>query len=175
MDFVKIPHERVGVLLGKNNENKELIEKKCNIKITLEGEGDIEITGEPMDVFFAKEVVKAIGRGFETNKALKLLANEYGLYIISLKEIARSENDMTRLKGRIIGEKGRIKIEIESATQSEVSVYGSTVSIISKIDTMEYAKEAIAMILDGAPHIAVLNYLAKTKRKIMEDRLKGSA
>jgi rRNA processing protein Krr1/Pno1 len=38
---------------------------------------------------------------------------------------------------------------------------------------MEYAKEAIGMLIDGARHASVLGYLAKAKREIVEARLKG--
>jgi len=37
---------------------------------------------------------------------------------------------------------------------------------------MEYAKEAISMLVEGAPHTTVLNYLAKARREIMDSRLK---
>jgi ribosomal RNA assembly protein len=172
-EIVKIPAERIKILRGDNDSTKELIEKKCNVTLDIDPDGDVEIEGDPTDEFFAKDIVKAIGRGFSPNDALRLAGHDYNLYVIALKEIVGSEKAITRLKGRVIGEKGKIKAEIESATQSAVSVYGNTIGIISKIDTMEYAKEAISMILDGAPHTAVINYLAKARREIMESRLKG--
>jgi ribosomal RNA assembly protein len=172
-EFVKIPAERVRVLNGKDGSTKKRIEKKCNVELIIDPEGEVEIEGDPADVFFARDIVKAIGRGFTPESALKLLGHDYGLYIIPLKDHVTSENALARVKGRVIGEKGKIKAQIEEATDSYVSVYGNTIAIISRIDSMEYAKEAIGMLIDGARHTSVLGYLAKAKRELMESRLKG--
>lgn len=174
MELVKIPVERVKVLIGDNGRTKDMIEKKCNVTLTIEDEGDVEVDGDATDTFFAKDIVKAIGRGFAPKDALKLADQDYNLYLIPLKDIAPSEKAMTRLKGRVIGTEGRIKGDIEAATQSVISVYGSTIGIISRIDTMEYAREAVAMLLDGATHTALQTYLSKARREIMDTRLKGA-
>jgi ribosomal RNA assembly protein len=172
-EFVRIPAERVKVLLGRDGSVRKKLEKRCGVELVVDAEGEVEIDGDAADVFFAKDVIKAIGRGFTPESAFKLLGHDYGLYIISLKDLTVSENAMTRLRGRVIGEKGRIKGAIERATDSYLSIYGSTIGIIARIDTMEYAKEAVGMLLDGARHTSVLGYLAKAKREIMESRLRG--
>lgn len=171
-EMLKIPAERVKVLIGESGATRSRIEKKCSVKLLISTEGDVEISGEPTEVFFARDVVKAIGRGFEPNAALRLAAQDYNLHIIQLKDIAGSDKAMERLKGRVIGTKGKIKHEIESATESVISVYGNTVGIIARIDTMEYTREAVFMLLDGAPHTTVLRYLAKARREIMDSRLR---
>ncbi|VVC03034.1 KH domain protein [Candidatus Bilamarchaeum dharawalense] len=172
-EFVKIPIERIKVFVGKDGSTKKKLEKKCNVEFNIDSDGDVELIGDPADIFFARDIVKAIGRGFTPEEALRLLEHDYGLYIIPLKDYAHSEKAITRLKGRVIGEKGKIKYNIEEATDSLISIYGNTIAIIAKIDTMEYAKEAIGMLIDGARHTSVLGYLAKTKREIWEARLKG--
>lgn len=172
-EYLKIPVERIKVLVGNDGNTKKKLEKKCKVKLAVDTDGDVDIIGEPEDIFFARDIVKAIGRGFSPEEALRLLEQDYGLYIISLKDYAHSEKAVTRLKGRIIGENGKIKHHIEDATDSFISIYGSTISIIAKIDTMEYAKEAIGMMIDGARHTSLLGYLAKSKREIWESRLKG--
>lgn len=172
-EYVKIPAERVKVLLGKEGATKEKIEKRCNVQLVVDPDGEVEIIGDPADVFFVHDIVKAIGRGFTAETALRLLGSDYGLYIVPLKELVHSENALTRLKGRVIGERGKIKAAIEEATDSYISIYGNTIGIIAKIDTMEYAKESIGMLIDGARHTSVLGYLAKAKREILEARLKG--
>jgi ribosomal RNA assembly protein len=173
IELIRIPAERVKILVGKEGKTKKRIEQKCKVKLTIDSEGDVHIDGETTEIFFALDVVKAIGRGFEPGDALRLLKDDYGLYVISLKEIAKSDKTMKRLKGRVIGENGKIKTEIEKATDSKLCIYGHTISIIAKIDTIEYAKEAIGMLLNGAKHSRVLSYLAKTKRGVMQDRLRG--
>ena len=173
MEIVRIPTERIGVLVGEKGATKKVIETKCKVHLTIEEEGDVEIEGDSTETFFAKDVVKAIGRGFTPHEALKLIEQDYNLYIIQLKDLISSDKAITRLKGRVIGEKGRMKSDIESATESYVCIYGNTIGIIARIDTMDKTKEAITMLLDGAPHNVVINYLAKARREIMESRLKG--
>lgn len=172
-EILNIPKERVKTLLGENGATKRKIEAKCNVTLSIDPDGEIDIEGDPADIFFARDIVKAIGRGFTPEAALRLMGHDFGLYVISLKDYTHSENAVTRLKGRIIGERGKIKSRIEEATDSYLSVYGSTVAIISRIDTMEYAKEAVGMLIDGARHTSLLAYLAKAKREIMESRLKS--
>lgn len=173
IEVIKIPEERVKVLIGKEGKAKKMIEEKCKVELTVNSEGDVQISGDSMDVFFARDIVKAIGRGFEPRVALRLLESDYGLYIISLKEVANTDKAIARLKGRVIGEKGKIKTQIEESADAKVCLYGSTIGIIAKIDTMEYAKEAVNMLLGGAKHTTVLSYLAKVKRSIMQERLKA--
>lgn len=172
-ELIRIPEERVKIIIGKEGRTKKMLEEKCNVRLVVDSEGEIQITGGPTDVFFATDVIKAIGRGFEPRTALKLIDQDYGLYILSLKEIANSDKTIIRLKGRVIGEKGTIRMEIERATDAKLCVYGSTVGIIARADTMHHAKEAVDMLLRGVKHTSVLNYLAKARREIMRERLKG--
>lgn len=173
MEFVKIPHDRIGVLLGEKGKTKKEIEKECQVTIKIDEDGEVEIEGDTAHSYFAKDVIKAIGRGFSIQEALKIINDNYAFFLIDLDEFTKSEKSITRIKGRVIGEKGRIKKDIESATESFLSIYGDTIGIISKIDTMEYAKEAIYMIIDGSQHSSVINYLAKIRKQILGERLTG--
>ena len=170
-EIIKIPEERVSILIGKNGQTKRRIEEKCGVRLTIRND-EIEIGGDPENIFFAVDIVKAIGRGFAPRKAIQLAKEDYSLYVISLREALPTEKAIERMKARIIGEKGKIKTEIESATESFVSVYGHTVAVIAKIDTIEYAKEAIYKIIEGAPHATVLSYLSKSRREIMDSKFK---
>ncbi len=163
---MRIPEERVKIL----KKSKEELEKRGHVKLALD-DGEVHILGDPADVFFARDVVIAIGRGFEPRKAFLLFKEGFVLYVISLRDYFNTPNAIRRMKGRVIGEKGRIKTQIEEATDSYLSVYGHTVAIISKTDSIEYAKEAVEMILNGAKHSTVLNYLSQARRKIFEERI----
>lgn len=171
-EIVKIPQERIKVLIGEHGNNKKLVETKCKVKLEIDSEGDVEIEGDTTEEFFAKDVVKAIGRGFGMKESLMLIEQDYNLYIVSLKDFVNSDKAITRLKGRVIGENGKMKNDIELSTESYLSIYGSTIGIIARLDTLEYAKEAVSMLLDGAPHAVVVNYLAKAKREILDSHLK---
>lgn len=172
MEIVRIPTERISSLTGKNDETKKLLEKRCKVRLNVASDGEVEIEGETAEIFFAKDVVKAIGRGFLPHEALKILEEDYQFYLIDLDDHVKSEKAIVRVKGRIIGEEGKMKTEIEAATESYLSIYGDTVGIISKLDTIEYAKEAIAMLIEGAQHASVFSYLAKAKQQIMGSRLR---
>ncbi len=173
MEVIRIPAERVSVLIGQNGETKKLIEEKCKITLQVDAEGEVQMDGEPADVFLSRSVVQAIGRGFSPRIALKLIDEDHSLLVFPLRELLSSEKAIKRIKGRVIGEDGRMKEEIENATDSYLSIYGHTVAVISRFDTLPYAREAIEMLLNGAPHAAVYNYLGKARRQIMESRLKG--
>lgn len=173
MEIIKVPAERVHVIIGPGGKTKQLLEQRCNVKLNVTRDGDVEITGESADIFFTRDVVKAIGRGFQPKDALRILDEDYNFYLIDLGDYTHSSKSVIRIKGRIIGEDGKVKTEIESATQSYISVYGDTVAIISRIDTMEYAKEAISMLIEGAQHATLFSYLAKVRKDILANRLLG--
>jgi len=157
METIKIPEERVSVLIGENGKTKKSIEKKCNVELHIEKEGD---------------VVKAIGRGFAPWDAMKLAKDNMQLSIINLREFVKNESAITRTRARVIGEKGKMKMEIENATDSIISVYGYTVGIIAPLDTLEYAQNAIMKIIDGARLQNVSTYLSKIRKQIMISRLR---
>ncbi len=171
-EIIRIPEERIKILIGTKGQTKEKVEEKCNVSLRI-SESEVEIDGEPADVFFAQDIIKAIGRGFEPRKAFMLLNPEQTFYLISLRELDLTDKTITRIKGRIIGEDGRIKLAIEESTDSFVSVYGSTIGIISNVETVHYAKEAISMIINGSQHSSVLAYLSKAKREILDAKFRN--
>ncbi len=172
-EIVRIPADRVKVLIGEEGRTKSMLEKRCSIELSIEDDGEVRITGETQDVYFSKDIIIAIGRGFNPKVAIKLLEPDYAFYIMSLKEHLHSDNAIKRIKGRIIGENGRMKKEIEAVADCRISVYGNTVAIIGRIDGIEYAKEAIEKIIRGAKHASVYKYLANAKRRLFEERLRG--
>ena len=59
------------------------------------------------------------------------------LEIIDLEGVlGRSEKAITRVKGQIIGEGGKIRNVIEQTTSSYVSVFGNTISIIGQFEDL---------------------------------------
>ncbi|MEM2174547.1 MAG: KH domain-containing protein [Candidatus Micrarchaeia archaeon] len=160
MQIVKIPAERSKVL----QKFAKQIEENLNVKLNIE-EGDVIIEGEPYDEWRAIDIVKAIGRGFSVDSALKLLDEEYVLKIINLKEIFPKENQRRRYLARIIGTRGKVKKKIEEITGAEVCIYGSTIGIIGKLDEADLAERAVNMIIKGASHASVYFIIQKEKAK----------
>ncbi|MEW6528304.1 MAG: KH domain-containing protein [Candidatus Micrarchaeota archaeon] len=173
MEIIKIPIERIRVLLGVNGETKKRLELLTKTSIKINDDGAVEITGESADEFFLMDVIKSIGFGFEPRDAEKLLNENYASKFIDLKEICKSKNDLKRIKGRIIGEEGKMKNEIEAATDCKISIYERTIGIIAPLDTILYTEKAINNIIDGAQLTHIFNDLAKYRREIMSNRLLG--
>ena len=74
--YVKIPKERVGVIIGPKGETKKFIEDKTACQLDIDSEsGKIDVTceGDSLKEFRILETLKAIGRGFSPEKALDIL------------------------------------------------------------------------------------------------------
>jgi len=177
--FVKIPQERVGALIGPEGRVKAAIEKNLSVELQVESEtGGVTITllptaSDPTVLFRAKETVIAIGRGFSPERAFRLLHDdEVLLDIIDLREVVgRSQSDIKRLKGRVIGKNGKTRMLIEELTESSLSVYGHTISIIGNADQKEAAKEAIRMLIRGSQHSTVYRFLHRKRRELKRKKM----
>ena len=166
---LKIPEERVGVLIGKDGETKKEIEEAAHSRLDITKEGDVIITGEDgLLLFTAREIVRAIARGFNPKIALLLLKTDYAFEIIDMKDVAgKSKNTMERLKGRVIGKGGKSHEEIERLTDTHVSVYGKTIGIVGETAQVGIAREALAMLLGGSMHKTVFQFLEKKKKQML--------
>ena len=170
MVAVRIPAERVAVLIGASGEIKKLIEERGKVKLTTDRDGAIEITGkDPVLEWKVKDVVKAIGRGFSPQKALRLFSDEYYLKIIDLKQMLGSENEIIRQKGRVIGKDGRAREILEELTEADICVYGNTISIIGKLEEITIAEAAVLKILGGASHSRTYTFLERERKRMKEE------
>ena len=177
--FVRIPKERVGVLIGQGGETKKAIENMLSVNLLVESDtGGVTITlsekaEDPSVLLRAKDVVTAIGRGFSPEHAFKLIHDEEAILdVIDLRTIfGRSESDIRRVKGRIIGMDGKTRRIIEELTDTNIAVYGHTVSIIGRIENAQVAREAIQMLIDGSQHATVYRFLHRKRRELKKGML----
>ncbi len=172
---LKIPKERVGVLIGKAGAIKSEIEQATRCRIIIDSlEGDVRIRGkDSITIMMAMDIVKAIGRGFNPENAHRLLKPDYTLEIISLADYAgKTTKKMARLKGRVIGEDGKARRLIEELTETMISVYGKTISIIGVHEDAKNARQAIEMLLAGSPHATAYVWLEKKRKKRKRDVLR---
>ena len=158
IDFIKIPEKMKRVLI-KDEKGRRNIEKLTNTIITIED--DIKIEGEGLQVYQTKQVLKAFGRGFIIKDALCPLDDDYGLEIINLTELIKSDKRRIVVKGRIIGKAGKTKKMIEKYTETKLSITGKTVSILGLWKKIDVAKEAIMMIIDGRSHATLYKWLER--------------
>jgi ribosomal RNA assembly protein len=177
--FLKIPKERIGVLIGPEGETKRYVEKALSIELQVDSEaGDVTVTlaknaEDPSLLFRAKDVINAVGRGFSPEHAFRLVRNEDAILdIIDLRTtFGRSESDIKRVKGRIIGMNGKTRQIIEELTDTNVAVYGHTVSIIGEIEQAQVAREAIQMLVKGSMHGTVYRFLHRKRRDLKKKKL----
>ncbi|MFH1126326.1 MAG: KH domain-containing protein [Candidatus Altiarchaeota archaeon] len=163
MEYLSIPEERLGVLIGVNGSVKRNIEKRGKTKLKIEGTS-VSIVGDGIAAWKARDVVQAIGRGFNPEYALMLFNEDYVFEMINMGDFA-SERSWTRLRGRVIGQNGRSKKFIEKASGAVISVYGKTIAFVGTYDDVSIAKEAVSMLLSGAKHGSVRRFLEKENKK----------
>jgi len=177
--FLKIPKERVGVLVGPEGKIKKSIEEKLSVELQIDSEtGGVtamldEKATDPSLFFRVKDVVTAIGRGFSPEHAFRLIRDEEAMLdVIDLRLVfGKSESDIRRIKGRIIGMNGKTRRIIEELTDANVAVYGHTIGIIGNIEQAQAAREAIQMLINGSLHSAVYRFLHRKRRELKKKML----
>jgi ribosomal RNA assembly protein len=177
--FVRIPKERVGVLIGPEGQVKRDIETRLQVKLEIESEGGgVEINmsenaTDPSMLLRAKDVVTAIGRGFAPDQAFRLIRSEETAFdFIDLRTIFdRSDSDIRRVKSRIIGMNGKTRRTIEELTEADMVVYGHTVGFIGTFEQVDVARNAVQMIIQGCEHHTVYNFLQKKRRELKKQQL----
>ena len=161
-DFIVISKKRKD-LFKKNEGIEREIEKLTDTKMDLNDE--ISIEGESFNVFQAKQILKAFGRGFDVKDCLYLLEDNYGLEAIDLTEFIKSRKRLKILKGRIIGTGGKTKKYIETYADVKLSILGKTVSIIGEWEKITIAKEAVMKIIVGCTHKTLYRWLEQKSVK----------
>jgi ribosomal RNA assembly protein len=177
--MVKIPKDRVGVLVGQDGTVKKHIESNLPVNLQINGNtGDVTINlrkkaNDPSVLFRAKEFIQAIGRGFSQERADKLFHSEYNIIsIIDLRDIfGRHQSEIKRVKGRVIGKNGKTRKIIEELTEVYISVYGYTITLLGDIEHVEIAKQSVEMLIKGSQHSTVYKFLQKKRHDLKRKKL----
>ncbi len=165
---IKIPKDRIAVLIGKNGETKKELEQVTSTNIEIDSkEGDILIHGEDaLGLYSAREVIRAISRGFNPDYAKLLLKPDYSLEVLNIKEFSGdSVKKGLRLKGRVIGQEGKARKTIEGLTDTYICIYGKTIAIIGDPRNVATTRKAIESLLTGSPHSHIYKWLEKKRRE----------
>ena len=170
---VRIPVERVGAVIGREGGTKRFLEGELGVKLSVDSrEGLVTVSADSAlktDPFSAVRVIEAIGRGFSPQKARRLMDEGAALEVIDLRDYAgHSTNSLDRIRGRVIGLRGKSRRVIEELTACHLSVYGRTVAIIGDAAEVPLASQAVRSLATGSQHKTVYNALqkARTKRKM---------
>jgi len=178
---MKVGKNRIAVVIGHEGETKKEIESKLGVRINLDSKsGECEILPDinspnytPLNVYTAQKIINAINRGFNPIKAMKLMEETFELEIFNLFTIlGKSENRIKRIKGRIIGRNGEMRIAIERFAESFLSVYGKTASLIADYENLQVSRKAVSMLINGMPHHVVLKFLEDKYNEKKKDKFK---
>jgi ribosomal RNA assembly protein len=169
---VRIPADRIGVLIGPSGDFKANIERRARVRLDIDSETGEVLIGEgpktdPLRALQVEEVVRAVGRGFSPENAASLFRDEVYLAVIDIRDYTgHHESRQRQVRGRVIGEKGRTRRMIEELTGCKVAIQGNTVAIIGEMDSLEAAKRGVDMILSGSEHSSVYGFLERRHKEM---------
>jgi len=172
---VRIPRARIPMLIGSKGETKKKIETETGCKLQIDSqEGDVVVEGQDVvKGYVVRDIVKAIGRGFNPDVSLELLKADTAFELVEMAEFVKNKNAMERLKGRVIGQGGKTRETIEKLMDVHVSVQGKTIGIIGEIERVNTARQAIEMLLEGSQHTHVYRWLEGKRRSFTHTELSG--
>jgi ribosomal RNA assembly protein len=177
--FIRIPEERLAVLIGEKGSVKKSIEERANARLDIDvDDSSVTITApeteDPWGAMKAFDVVLAIGRGFSPQRAFRLFTGESYITVLDLKGVSgkRTKDAMHRIRSRLIGTAGKARTRLEELSGCSVSVYGSHVALIGATDELERGTRAMMMLLRGSEHSTVFGFLEGARKS--ESRLEES-
>lgn len=176
--LLRVPGERIGVLIGRKGVVVERIKQECKVNVEIESEtGNVIVEYDSRSLlegnpFKALEIISAVARGFSPEKAFKLLHEDVVFQLLDMRDyVGNSQSSMNRLRGRIIGERGKSRRTIEELSGADVSVYGHTVGFIGIFEAIKVAVEAILLLLKGSSHKSVYAMLQNYRRKLKQEKM----
>ena len=170
----RVPKDRIAVLIGSKGVTAKSIRNASGCKeLNIDSEsGEVEAiwgeagTYDPVKAMKLPDVIKAIGRGMAPKAAIRLFEDNHFFEMVDLRNfVGKRSNQQRRIRSRIIGSQGRVRKLIESLTDTEITIYKSTVVIIGEQEGLFAARQAIEMLASGSEHGSVLGYLEKDRRR----------
>jgi ribosomal RNA assembly protein len=153
--------------IRKIMQNKKQLESALKVKISSK-EKILFLEGKSPDEFLALEVIEAINLGFTIPKALFLTEENTIFKKIQIKPIAR-RNDLSQVRGRIIGTNRKVLDTLESLTDTFIVLHDNSVGIIGSIENVDNVAYVLKRIIAGSKHANMYAWLEKKKA---EERMK---
>lgn len=171
MFYVRIPTERVGVLIGPGGETKARIQELTGVILQIDSAtGEVTVdesrATDPSQSLKVRDLVMAIGRGFSEERALRLLQDDVYFEVLDIKDFAHSRNRIGQIKARLIGTRGKTRRIVEELAEVDMSVYGHTVALIGEVFHLAIGKGAVEMLLRGSEHQTVYRFLERKREAI---------
>ncbi len=177
MIYVRIPRDRIGVLIGHKGETRKMLEERSGLSIEVDTDDNEvmihdEVEGvDPLMVLKMRDIIKAIGRGFSPQRAMRLFSDEAYFELLDIHDyVGKHKNHIRRVTARLIGSEGKTRKLIEEHTGCELTVYGHTVGLIGDLENLGHAKQACDMLLNGAEHASVYRFLEAQRRAARKSR-----
>jgi ribosomal RNA assembly protein len=174
----RVPKDRIAVIIGAKGATSKAIRNAagCEKFIIDSNTGDIEVdwgepgTYDPVKAMKLPDVVKAIGRGMAPEAAIRLLDDDHFFEIVDLRDyVGKRSNQQRRIRARIIGRQGKIRKLIENLTQTQISIYNSTVVLVGEESGLYAARQAIEMLAGGSEHGSVIGFLERDRKQARLD------
>ncbi len=170
----RVPKDRIAVLIGAKGATAKSLHQAAGCKeFNIDSDtGDVEVlwgepgTYDPVKAMKLPDVIKAIARGMAPKAAIRLLQDNHFFELVDLRDyVGKRANQQRRIRARIIGSEGKIRKLIEGLTNTEITIYKSTVVLVGHEEGLAAARTGIEMIAGGAEHGTVLNFLEKDRRR----------
>ena len=168
MQVIRVPKDRVGVLIGKEGETRRMLERQTGMRFQIDTEGEVSFDDsrvtDPLLPLKVLDLIKAIGRGFSPERAIRLLGEDEYFDVIDIDEyVSKRPEQLSRARARVIGSGGKTRRIIETLTGASISIQGDTVCIIGNSVQLPIARSAIDMLLSGSEHATVYRFLERSR------------
>ena len=172
---LRISVDRVGALIGQFGKTKTWIEQTCRVNLMIDSNtGEVIVSSEDIqsNSLCALDIVQAIAHGFSHVRASSLLDETKYLETIDLKHYCgKSSNSLSRIKSRLIGEKGKTRRIMEETTNTSISIYGHFVSVIGTPEKIKLVEDAVDVLASGGQHKTAYDLLQRSRTRAKLDRL----
>jgi len=169
---VKVPQDRVGVVIGHEGQTLASLMEAGTITLEVDSaSGEVllhdEDAKDPYKAFRMRDVIKAIGRGFAPEHALRLMEDDMYYEELDIRDYAgKSSKRIMQVRARLIGSNGKTRRLVEELTDCFVSIKGNTVSLIGDLEGLKIAQKAITMLLQGSEHSSVYGFLERKQKDL---------
>jgi len=148
-------------------KGKKKLEEKLKIKIEIKG-SQVSIEGKPEDEYLAEQVIEALDLGFPFSHAIQLLEEDLMIETINIKNHTK-RRDLERIRGRIIGTKGKTLKTLSELTGCHLELKDNTIGLIGPPENIKIATEAIISIIQGSKQANVYSFLERNHPKPIID------
>jgi ribosomal RNA assembly protein len=177
MQLIKVPQDRVAVLIGTSGKVKEEIEERSGINLDVDSaSGDVTLdmteSSEPIMVLKVTDIVNAISVGFSPERSFRLFNEDVYFASFDIRDyVGKDVNHIRRIRARIIGTNGKTRRIIEDLSGADISIHKNHVGVIGDLFELEVAKVAVDMILNGSEHSSVYRFLEYKRREYKKQKM----